>query len=130
MLRIPLRHAVIAVLLAAALLGCEERKKQSRVGPLRDWIVGTWLRSDDRAEWTFSAEGEMQTGGRAPIVGNYSVEEPDKVLIHIAGAQALSAAVQLGLRADENKNLYINLVVQDDEMKPAGISSTVVFRKR
>jgi hypothetical protein len=125
-----LRRAVTALLLPFLLLGCGERKKQAQVGPLRDWIVGTWLRSDDRAEWSFNTEGEMHTGGRAPIEGRYSVEEPDKVLIHIAGAQALSAAMQLGLRADENKNLYIHLVVQDDEMKPTGIASTVVFRKR
>jgi hypothetical protein len=124
------RVSVIAASLLLALLGCEERKKQARVGPLRDWIVGSWVRSDDRIEWNFSAEGGIQTSARVPIEGTYTVEEPDKVQIRISGAAAITAAMQLGLRTDENKNLTIDLVVQDDEMKPSGITSTVVFRKR
>jgi hypothetical protein len=72
----------------------------------------------------------MQTSARVPIEGSYSVEEPDKVQVRITGSAAITAAMQLGLRTDENKNLTIDLVVLDDEMKPSGFSSTVVFRKR
>jgi hypothetical protein len=123
------RRAVVALGLFL-LIGCEPRKVQKQVGPLRDWIVGSWMRTDDRVFWNFSADGEMITSGRVPIGGSYSTEEPNKVLVLITGANALSAAAQLGLAADENKNLKINFVVQDDEMKVVGVNSTVVFQKK
>ena len=120
--------ATVVVLLALA--GCDARKKQPQVGPLRDWIVGTWIRSDDRLDWNFGADGQMMTGGRSPIGGNYSTEEPDKVLVHISGANALSAAMQLGLKVDSNQNLYIHFAVDGDEMKVTDVVSTVVFVKK
>jgi hypothetical protein len=119
-----------AVLALLALAGCDARKKQPRVGPLRDWIVGTWIRSDDLLDWNFSSGGEMMTGGRSPIGGNYSTEEPDRVLVHISGANALSAAMQLGLKVDSSQNLYIHFAVDGDEMKVTDVASTVVFVKK
>jgi hypothetical protein len=113
-----------------ALAGCEARKKQAQVGPLRDWIVGTWIRNDDHIDWNFNAGGEVMTGGRVPIGGNYSVEEPNTVKVHISGANALSAASTLGLRADANQNLWINFVVDGDEMKVTDVASTVLFIKK
>jgi hypothetical protein len=123
-------RSAAAVLVLLALAGCDARKKQPQVGPLRDWIVGTWIRSDDRLDWNFNAGGEMMTGGRSPFGGNYSTEEPDKVLVHISGANALAAATQLGLRADSNQNLYIHFAVDGDEMKVTDVASTVVFVKK
>ena len=123
-----IRTAAFLALLALA--GCDARKKQPQVGPLRDWIVGTWIRSDDRLDWNFNSAGEMMTGGRSPIGGNYSTEEPDKVLVHISGANALSAAMQLGLKVDSNQNLYIHFAVDGDEMKVTDVVSTVVFVKK
>jgi hypothetical protein len=124
-----IRSAAV-VLALLALLGCEARKKQAQVGPLRDWIVGTWIRSDDHLDWNFNAGGEVLTGGRSPIGGSYSTEEPDKVLVHISGANALSAASQLGLRTDANQNLYIHFQVDGDEMKVTDVASTVLFVKK
>ena len=110
-------------------VGCgKARKKQ--VGPLKEWIVGDWARSDDPNWWSFSASGEMMTTGRLPIGGSYSVEEPNKVEVVISGAGAMTASMQLGIPVAENKNLYIHFIVEDDEMRPAGIKSTVVFRKQ
>ena len=123
-------RSAAAVLVLMALAGCDARKKQAQVGPLRDWIVGTWIRSDDRLDWNFNAGGEMMTGGRSPIGGNYSTEEPDKVLVHISGANALAAAMQLGLKVDSNQNLYIHFAVDGDEMKVTDVASTVVFVKK
>jgi len=122
--------AIALALCALALAGCGARKKQARVGPIRDWIVGTWIRSDDHLDWNFNASGEMMTGGRLPIGGSYSTEEPDKVRVHIAGAGALSAAAMLGLRADANQNLYVNFVVDGDEMKVTDVASAVLFIKK
>jgi hypothetical protein len=113
-----------------ALAGCEPRKKKAQVGPLRDWVVGSWIRSDDHLDWNFSSNGEMVTGGRVPIGGNYSTEEPNKVKVHIAGANALSAATMLGLKADSNQNLWINFVVDGDEMRVTDVASAVVFVKK
>jgi hypothetical protein len=36
----------------------------------------------------------------------------------------------LGLRADANQNLYVNFVVDGDEMKVTDVASTVVFTKK
>ncbi|HZE95684.1 MAG TPA: hypothetical protein VE981_01535 [Planctomycetota bacterium] len=122
------RTAAIA-LCALALVGCE-RKKQAQVGSLTDWIVGTWIRNDDYIDWNFNAGGEVMTGGRSPIGGNYSVEEPNRIRVHIAGANALAAAMQLGLRADANQNLYVTFVVDGDEMRVTDVASTVLFVKK
>jgi hypothetical protein len=122
--------AIALALCALALGGCEARKKQAQVGPIRDWIVGTWIRNDDHIDWNFNASGEMMTGGRLPIGGSYSTEEPNKVTVHISGAGALSAAATLGLRADANQNVYVNFVVDGDEMKVTDVASTVLFIKK
>ena len=124
-----IRCAAVTLALPA-LAGCEARKKQAKVGPLRDWIFGMWIRADDHLDWNFNAGGEMMTGGRAPLGGSYSTEEPDKVTVHIAGAYALVAASTLGLRADANQNLYIHFQVDGDEMKVTDVVSTVVFVKK
>lgn len=121
--------AVLGAALVAA-LGCG-KPHQKRSGPLKDWIVGEWVREDDPNWWTFSAQGEMVTTGRVPIGGSYSTEEPDKVEVVISGAGALSASMMLKVPVDpETKNLYLHFVVADDEMRPAGIESKTVFRKR
>jgi hypothetical protein len=122
--------------LAAALLftaGCggkEETKKQ--VGPLKDWIVGDWVRQDDGISWNFNSGNEFMTTGRLPIGGGYSVEEPDKVKIHVAGANALTAGMQLGFPVDANQNMYATFQVKDDEMRPIGpnAKTSVVFKKQ
>jgi hypothetical protein len=124
-----IRSAAVALALLA-LAGCEARKKQAQVGPIRDWIVGTWIRTDDHLDWNFNSGNEMMTGGRAPFGGSYSTEEPNKVTVHIAGANALVAATTLGLRADANQNLYIHFQVDGDEMKVTDVVSTVVFVKK
>jgi len=112
------------------LAGCEARKKQAQVGPLKDWIVGMWIRNDDHIDWNFNAGGEMMTGGRLPIGGSYSTEEPNKVKVHISGANALTAASMLGMRADSSQNLWINFEVNGDEMKVTDVPSTVLFIKK
>jgi hypothetical protein len=123
-------RAAAVVLALLALAGCEARKKHPQVGPLREWIVGTWIRTDDHLDWNFNEGGEVLTGGRAPIGGSYSTEEPNKVLVHISGANALTAAVQLGLKTDVNQNLYIHFEVDGDEMKVTDVPSTVLWVKK
>jgi len=118
------------VICLLALAGCEARKKQAQVGPLKDWIVGMWIRTDDHLDWNFTADNQMMTGGRVPIGGSYSTEEPNKVKVTISGANALSAASMLGLRVDQNQNLYINFIVDGDEMKVTDVASTVLFIKK
>ena len=121
---------VSLALCVLALAGCEARKKHAQAGPIKDWIVGTWIRNDDLLDWNFTAGGEMVTGGRVPIGGSYSTEEPNKVKVTISGANALSAASMLGLRVDQNQNLYINFLVDGDEMKVTDVASTVLFIKK
>jgi hypothetical protein len=127
------KMAAILVLLAPlALAGCdkkEEHKKQ--VGPLKEWIVGSWARQDDPNWWTFTAEGEFSTTGRLPIAGSYGIQEPNIIKITISGAGAMTASNMLGVPlSGENRNLYLDLAVQDDEMRPSGIASKTVWRKK
>lgn len=119
-----------AALCVLALAGCDGRKKKAQVGPLKDWVVGTWIRTDDYIDWNFTPGGEMLTGGRVPIGGSYGTEEPNKVKVHISGANAITAAGMLGLRVDENQNLYINFIVDGDEMRVTDVASSVVFVKK
>jgi len=123
-------RAAAVVLALLALAGCEARKKHPQVGPIRDWIVGSWIRTDDHLDWNFNQGGELMTGGRSPLGGNYSTEEPNKVLVHISGANALSASMQLGLKVDANQNLYIHFEVDGDEMKVVDVPSTVRWVKK
>lgn len=121
---------VLLVVVSLQGLGCG-KPRQKRTGALKDWIVGDWARQDDPNWWNFNASGEMMTSGRVPFGGSYSVEEPDKVEVIITGAGALTASSLLGIPLNpENKNLYIHLVVDEDEMRPAGIKSSTVFRKK
>lgn len=127
------RRTGILILLAASLAaagGCG-RTKQKQVGPIKQWILGEWVRSDQGIGWTFSADNQMISGGRLPVGGSYSTEEPNKVKVYITGANALTSAMQLGLKCDdsENQNLTINFVVEDDEMRLADIKSEIIFRK-
>jgi hypothetical protein len=130
------RRAVAGVLVclgaagALASLGCG-KPSQKQVGPIKQWIIGEWVRTDDGIGWNFSADHQMISGGRLPVGGSYSTEEPNKVRVLITGANAHTSAIQLGLKCDdsENQNLTINFIVTDDEMKLAGIKSDVVFRK-
>ena len=126
--RIPL--GILVCLLVAAAGGCG-RTKQKQVGPIKQWILGEWVRQDDGIGWTFTADNQMISGGRLPVGGSYSTEEPNKVKVYITGANAFTSAVQLGLKCDdsENQNLTINFLVVDDEMKLADLKSEVVFRK-
>lgn len=126
-------RALAALLLCLALApsaGCG-KPTQKQVGPIKQWIVGEWVRSDDGIGWNFTADNQMMTGGRLPIGGSYSTEEPNKVKVNITGSNAVTASMQLGLKCDdnENQNLTINFVVKDDEMRLADIKSDVVFRK-
>ena len=123
-----IRHRSLLVLGLIAILGCDSKPPQKQVGTLKEWVVGNWMRTDDRTTWNFSEQGEMLTSGRVPIGGSYGTEEPNKVMVLISGAGALSASAQLGLPLDEAKNLKITFIVQDDEMQPAG--SSVVFVKK
>jgi len=130
------RSAALLLLLAfgagilSAGLGCG-KPRQKRTGPLKDWIVGDWARQDDPNWWNFSANGEMNTTGRLPIGGSYSVEEPNKVEVTITGAGAITASTMLGIPlSGENRNLYLHFIVEDDEMRPAGVKSETVFRKK
>ena len=130
------RHvlSMLMVLLGAGLLiqgvGCG-KPRVKRTGPLKDWIVGDWARQDDPNWWSFSASGEMTTTGRLPIGGSYSTEEPNKVEVIISGAGAFTASTMLGVPVNpENKNLYLHFIVEDDEMRPAGMKSESVFRKK
>lgn len=121
--------------LAAAALcstGCGEQPSKKRVGALKDWVVGDWVRQDDGIAWNFNAGGEFMTTGRLPIGGGYSTEEPDKVKIHVAGANAVTASMQLGFPVDANQNMYATLQVKDDEMRPfgPGAKTSVVFKKQ
>jgi hypothetical protein len=121
------------ILFAASIVltgGCG-RTKQKQVGPINQWIIGEWVRSDDGIGWNFSADNQMITGGRLPVGGSYSTEEPNKVKVLITGANAVTSAMQLNLKMDEGEgqNLTIRLVVEDDEMRLADIKSDVVFRK-
>lgn len=131
------RRLASALFLAALIVGtlgpstgCG-KPRQKRTGPLKDWIVGDWARQDDPNWWTFNAQGEMMTTGRVPIGGSYNVEEPNKVEVIISGAGAFSASAMLGVPVNpENKNLYLHFIVEDDEMRPAGMKSETVFRKK
>jgi hypothetical protein len=134
-LREPTVTRLAAILMLAVpplFAGCgktEEHKKQ--VGPLKEWIVGSWAREDDPNWWTFTADGEFSTSGRLPITGSYGIQEPNIIKISISGAGAMPASVMLGVPlTGENKNLSLDLVVKDDEMRPASISSKTVFRKK
>src|SRR5690349_19391335 len=114
-----------------ALAGGCGRAKQKQVGPIKEWIIGEWVRNDDGIGWNFSADNQMITGGRLPVGGSYSTEEPNKVKVSITGANAVTSAMQLNLKMDEgqNQSLTIRLVVEDDEMRLSDIKSDVVFRK-
>jgi hypothetical protein len=125
-----MKRILPALLCLAVLAGCDARSKKAQVGPLKDWIVGTWIRNDDHLDWNFNSGGEVMTGGRSPIGGSYAVEEPNKVEVHISGANALTASMQLGLKADANQNLYIHFVVDGDEMHVTDVASTVLFIKK
>jgi hypothetical protein len=126
------RTAILALVVPLWLAGCgekQERKKQ--VGPLKDWIIGTWVRNDDPIGWVFGANGEFATTGRVPIEGRYEVVEPDTIKISISGAGAMTASSILGVPLQgENRNLYLDLAVKDDEMRPSSIASKTVFRKK
>ena len=130
------RYATSILLVALGVLlwtdgvGCG-KPRMKRNGPLKDWIVGDWARQDDPNWWNFNASGEMITTGRLPIGGSYSVEEPNKVEVIISGAGAFTASTMLGVPVNpENRNLYLHFIVEDDEMRPAGVKSETVFRKK
>ena len=123
-----IRHRILVVLGLIAILGCDAKPAQKQVGTLKEWVVGTWMRTDDRSMWNFSEAGEVMTSGRVPIGGSYGVEEPNKVNVLITGSGAVTAGMQLGLPLDEAKNLKIQFLVKDDEMKPVG--STTIFKKK
>ena len=125
-----MKNALAATLCLLALAGCDGRSKKAQVGPLKDWILGAWIRNDDHMDWNFGEGNEMKTGGRVPIEGTYAVTEPNKVEVHISGAAALSAGMQLGLKADTNQNLYIHFVVDGDEMRITDVPSATVFIKK
>lgn len=126
---------ILPVVLAAALLftaGCGKEETKKQVGPLKDWIVGSWVRQDDGIAWNFQEGNEFITSGQLPIGGSYAVEEPDKVKITVAGANAMTASFQLGFPVDANQNMYATFQVKDDEMRPVGpnAKTSVVFKKQ
>ena len=106
---------------AAALLfgaGCGKEESKKQVGPLKSWIVGTWVRQDDGIAWQFQEGNEFITTGQLPIGGSYATEEPDTVKITVSGGGAISAGMQLGFPVDANQNMYATFKVKDDEMRP------------
>jgi hypothetical protein len=120
-------------LAAVAALGCGgDQPSKKRVGPLKDWIVGDWVRQDDGIAWNFNAGGEFITQGRLPVGGAYSVEEPDKVTIVVTGSNAITSSMQLGFPIVGNETMKGTFVVKDDEMRPSGpnAKTTVVFKKQ
>jgi hypothetical protein len=119
----------MALLLAAG-AGCGEKKKV-RVGPLKDWIVGNWIRVDDPLTWQFKADGELMTTGALPVTGSYQVTEPDTIVLLVSGANAITTSAQLGVPVDPvSQSLTITFKVQDDEMRVAGIQSDALWRKQ
>ena len=106
------------------------RKKVARSGPLKEWVVGQWVRTDEGIVYEFKADGEMITSGQLPIAGSYTTEEPSTVKVMISGANAQTTSMQLGLPVDpESQSLEIVFRVEDDEMKAVGVNSDVVWRK-
>ncbi len=120
--------AALAVFLGLCMPGCEARKKQ--VGTLKEWIVGEWVRTDDHTVWTFKANGEVETSGALPVIGRYTPVEPRTVKVQVSGGSAITSSLQLGVKTDDRGNLNMEFVIEDDQMKPVGINSDVVFRKR
>ena len=126
---------LLSGVLAAAVLftaGCGKEESKKQVGPLKDWIVGDWVRQDDGITWNFNPGNEFITTGRLPIGGGYSIEDPDMVKIHVSGANAITASMQLGFPVDSNQNMYGTFQVKDDEMRPFGSNAktSVVFKKQ
>jgi hypothetical protein len=119
----------LAALLPLLSLGCGKPARKKQQGPLKDWIVGDWQRDDDPNFWTFQPGGEFITSGRAPIGGSYDVVEPNTIKITVSGANAMPASIMLGV-PKVGDNLYLDLVVQDDEMRPSSVKSKTVFLKQ
>ncbi|HYE98819.1 MAG TPA: hypothetical protein VEJ18_07910 [Planctomycetota bacterium] len=119
----------LALVLAVSTAGCG-RKKVVRSGPLNQWIVGQWVRTDEGIVYEFKADGEMITTGALPVAGSYSTEEPATVKVLISGANAHTTSAQLGVPVDPvSQSLELVFNVQDDEMRVVGIKSDVVWRK-
>lgn len=121
--------AVLLLVLVAGGTACG-RKKMTRSGPLRDWVVGNWVRTDDLLVWQFKADGDMTTTGQIPIAGSWSAEEPATVKVLISGANAQTTGMQLGVAADpESQSLELVFRVEDDEMRVVSEKSDVLWRK-
>jgi hypothetical protein len=125
-----MKIAVVALGFAALLaadVGCS-RKKKARVGPLKDWIVGKWVRVDDPLTWEFKADGELITEGALPITGSWQAQEPDTVVVTVSGANAITTSAQLGVPADPvSQTLTLTFKVRDDEMRVAGVASDALW---
>lgn len=119
----------VALILALSAPGCG-RKKVLRSGPLNQWIVGQWVRTDEGIVYEFKADGEMITTGALPVAGSYSTEEPATVKVMVSGANAMTTSAQLGVPVDPvSQSLELVFRVEDDEMKVVGVQSDVVWRK-
>lgn len=120
---------LLALLLGLASTACG-RKKVARSGPLNQWIVGQWVRTDEGIVYEFKADGEMITTGALPVAGSYSTEEPSTVKVMISGANAITTSAQLGVPVDPvSQSLELVFKVEDDEMRVVGIKSDVLWRK-
>ena len=124
-----LGFVLLALILVASGAACG-RKKVTRTGPLKEWIVGNWVRTDEGIVWQFKADGEMITTGALPVAGSYFSEEPSTVKVLISGANAMTTSAQLDVPVDPaSQSLELVFKVEDDEMKVVGIESDVVWRK-
>ena len=124
-----LGFVLLALMVVASGAACG-RKKVARTGPLKEWVVGNWVRTDEGIVWQFKDDGEMITTGALPVAGSYSTEEPSTVKVLISGANAITTSAQLGVPVDpQSQSLELVFRVEDDAMKVVGLQSDVVWHK-
>lgn len=118
------------VLLAAGAAGCGKKRLARNNMPLKDWIVGNWVRTDDYTVWQWKADGEMITTGQLPVAGSYGVQEPNTVTFLCSGGNAVTTSSMLDVKMDTaSQSLTIVFEVKEDEMRVVGMKSDVVWRK-
>lgn len=118
------------VLLAAGAAGCGKKRLARNNMPLKDWVVGNWVRTDDYTVWQWKADGEMITTGQIPVAGSYGVEEPNTVKFFCSGGNAMTTSMMLGVPVDrDSQSLTIVFEVKEDEMRVVSQKSDVVWRK-
>ena len=118
------------VLLAAGAAGCGKKRLARNNMPLKDWIVGNWIRTDDYTVWQFKGDGEMITTGQIPVAGSFEVVEPNTVKFLCSGGNAMTTSMMLGVKVDSaSQSLTLVFEVKEDEMRVVSEKSDVVWRK-